>query len=135
MISHHWVQHWFEVAVRLSTSIPIPDIDECKTGKFECDKEEVCSNTEGSYNCQCQDGYIAGPEGKCVLKKTNNKKVKKKMNKGTPPPQQDSRHKLPAWYTTVVPFVFCFLVYKYCQSTLYITSGVILFVAVVVMTT
>ena len=84
-----------------------------KLAKFECDKEEVCSNTEGSYNCQCQDGYIAGPEGKCVLKKTNNKKVKKKMNKGTPP-QQDSRHKLPAWYTTVVPF--CFFVFLFTNT-------------------
>lgn len=113
------------------------DIDECKTGGHQCDKEtEVCANTEGSYSCQCRDGYITKSDGKCVPRKTKkDKKKKKNTPTGTPPEAQDNRHNLPPWYSTVVPFVFCFLVHKYCQSTIYISSGVILFIAVVAMST
>ena len=34
---------------------PISDIDECATNNGECD--QVCVNNEGSFECQCNDGY------------------------------------------------------------------------------
>ncbi|XP_028416050.1 neurogenic locus notch homolog protein 1-like [Dendronephthya gigantea] len=33
------------------------DIDECGKGTHQCSKKANCSNTPGSYNCQCQIGY------------------------------------------------------------------------------
>ena len=32
------------------------DIDECKVTCFESEKQ-ICSNTIGSYMCECKDGY------------------------------------------------------------------------------
>ncbi|KAL9233168.1 hypothetical protein vseg_008198 [Gypsophila vaccaria] len=32
------------------------DIDECK-GAHECEKQEYCTNNEGSYTCECPKGY------------------------------------------------------------------------------
>ena len=33
------------------------DIDECDTGAFQCDTDQFCVNTEGSYACECYHGY------------------------------------------------------------------------------
>lgn len=33
------------------------DVNECLTGTHECDRNAGCSNTEGSYQCECKDGY------------------------------------------------------------------------------
>lgn len=35
---------------------PFTDVDEC-AGANLCDVRAVCSNTEGSYTCQCEEGY------------------------------------------------------------------------------
>ena len=37
---------------------PLTDINECseETSK-ECDSNAYCTNTEGSYNCTCHEGY------------------------------------------------------------------------------
>ena len=32
------------------------DINECGTGNGGCDQH--CTNTKGSYNCSCDDGYV-----------------------------------------------------------------------------
>ena len=32
------------------------DIDECATTNGGCG--QICNNTEGSYNCSCQPGYV-----------------------------------------------------------------------------
>ncbi|RMX53098.1 hypothetical protein pdam_00015573 [Pocillopora damicornis] len=34
------------------------DIDECKGNKNVCDENAKCSNTVGSSNCTCKDGFI-----------------------------------------------------------------------------
>ena len=34
------------------------DIDECKLGTDECGDHAACLNTMGSYQCQCNSGYI-----------------------------------------------------------------------------
>ena len=33
----------------------ITDVDECKTSNGQCD--DICTNTDGSYQCSCHDGY------------------------------------------------------------------------------
>lgn len=38
------------------------DIDECKTGPFNCDVNANCSDTLGSYQCTCNDGYTGDGE-------------------------------------------------------------------------
>ena len=34
------------------------DIDECATGTHACDSFGTCTNTAGSYDCSCNDGYL-----------------------------------------------------------------------------
>ena len=34
------------------------DIDECDTGKHQCDSHAFCNNTKGSYICTCKPGYF-----------------------------------------------------------------------------
>ena len=34
------------------------DTDECATGTHSCSADAMCINTEGSYNCTCNPGYI-----------------------------------------------------------------------------
>ena len=36
------------------------DIDECETMTHNCD--QVCSNTLGSFECKCNDGYSLDPD-------------------------------------------------------------------------
>ena len=33
------------------------NIDECTTGKHNCDANADCTDTEGSFTCQCKAGY------------------------------------------------------------------------------
>ena len=33
------------------------DIDECSNSTDSCDSNANCTNTEGSFTCQCNDGY------------------------------------------------------------------------------
>ena len=33
------------------------DIDECTPNNGGCSEQAVCSNTEGSYTCSCEDGF------------------------------------------------------------------------------
>ena len=45
------------------------DIDECSEDN-DCDVNAVCSNTEGSYNCNCKTGFVGNgkscSEGQCT---------------------------------------------------------------------
>ena len=38
----------------------LPDIDECAAQNDPCAAvaDSTCSNTHGSYNCQCKDGFV-----------------------------------------------------------------------------
>ncbi|GFG35976.1 hypothetical protein Cfor_03559, partial [Coptotermes formosanus] len=45
-----------------------PDVDECDLGLHDCHAEAVCTNTHGSYSCQCKRGFIG--DGKITCTKT-----------------------------------------------------------------
>ena len=45
-----------------------PDVDECGLGLHDCHADAKCTNTHGSYNCQCKRGFIG--DGKTSCKKT-----------------------------------------------------------------
>ena len=34
------------------------DIDECATGIANCHFFATCTNTQGSFSCQCEEGYF-----------------------------------------------------------------------------
>lgn len=34
-------------------------MDECLSRSHECDEVATCVNTEGSYTCECPEGYVA----------------------------------------------------------------------------
>ena len=44
----------------------ISDIDECSLNK--CHQNATCTNTKGSYNCTCKDGFVG--DGKNCTGKT-----------------------------------------------------------------
>lgn len=42
-------------SLSIHTSNVFADIDECGTDASSC--SQICINTEGSYDCSCNDGY------------------------------------------------------------------------------
>ncbi|CAH3180750.1 unnamed protein product, partial [Porites evermanni] len=38
------------------------DINECTTSAHDCHAEAVCSNTDGSFTCNCNQGYTGDGE-------------------------------------------------------------------------
>ncbi|XP_061006081.1 adhesion G protein-coupled receptor E5 isoform X3 [Dama dama] len=34
------------------------DVDECSSGKHQCDNSTICVNTVGSYTCHCRQGWV-----------------------------------------------------------------------------
>lgn len=51
-------QVFFPIAIVLCNFqyLSVLDINECGSGS-SCHANAFCTNTEGSYNCQCVDGY------------------------------------------------------------------------------
>jgi len=43
-----------------------PDVDECGLGLHDCHKEAKCTNTQGSYSCQCKRGFIGDGKHSCT---------------------------------------------------------------------
>ncbi|KAK4816339.1 hypothetical protein QYF61_015653 [Mycteria americana] len=50
----------FPYKSRLTTNVASPDIDECMIMNGGCDTH--CTNSEGSYECSCSDGYALMPD-------------------------------------------------------------------------
>ena len=56
------------------------DIDECLTNNGGCDKHAICTNTQGSFTCSCEDGYsgdgiICNDSSKSEKNQSNNQAV------------------------------------------------------------
>ena len=50
---------------RLICDIVLSDVDECEIGTNNCD--QICSNTDGSFTCSCEDGFRLSVDGhSCV---------------------------------------------------------------------
>ncbi|XP_044163465.1 adhesion G protein-coupled receptor E1-like [Acropora millepora] len=41
------------------------DVDECSASSPVCDKNGICNNTVGSYNCTCKQGYSSAEGKRC----------------------------------------------------------------------
>ena len=41
----------------LGTGFDCMDIDECQTGDNECHFNATCINLNGTYDCECDEGY------------------------------------------------------------------------------
>ena len=53
------------------TNLVVLDIDECATERDNCDRlNGICNNTEGSFECSCNTGYI-GDGISCSSESTN----------------------------------------------------------------
>jgi hypothetical protein len=46
--------------------LTILDNDECSEGNVSCHPNATCINTQGSYNCQCKDGYKGFGKKNCT---------------------------------------------------------------------
>ena len=46
-----------------------PDTDECLSPDHGC--EQTCDNTDGSYVCNCTNGYVLNADGRTCNGKTN----------------------------------------------------------------
>ena len=53
------VSHYYKISI-LATLFWSTDIDECATNNGGC--EVTCTNTDGSFECSCDTGYILAPD-------------------------------------------------------------------------
>ena len=49
--------HTDRLCMKYSISFVLIDIDECLNRSHACDVNANCTNTDGSYNCTCKEGY------------------------------------------------------------------------------
>ncbi|XP_060755265.1 adhesion G protein-coupled receptor E5 isoform X3 [Neoarius graeffei] len=56
-----------------NSNTPCEDIDECDGEEHVCGEDGICSNSEGSYSCQCNPGYsnYGNNQTKCTELKCN----------------------------------------------------------------
>lgn len=43
-----------------------PNVDECGLGIHDCHPKASCSNTHGSYQCQCRKGFVSDGKKNCA---------------------------------------------------------------------
>ena len=67
MLLHACICSWIIETISL---LSVVDLDECETGTHDCAVEAACVNNEGSFSCECPNGY-AGDGRKC----SNNKRM------------------------------------------------------------
>ena len=62
----NWLKSFFLYSVTHCESIVFTDINECNDDV--CDANANCTNTNGSHNCICKEGYIGdGQSCQCIL--------------------------------------------------------------------
>jgi hypothetical protein len=53
--------------------LTLSDFDECSEGNFSGCPGASCINTQGSYNCQCENGYAWDGKQECLGMKSPKK--------------------------------------------------------------
>ena len=56
----HFLKHSFKFNA-LTLNLDTADVNECSDGLHSC--EQMCNNTQGSYQCLCFDGYELTSDG------------------------------------------------------------------------
>ena len=51
------------------SAILLADVNECDTNNGGCDQDHFCSNTQGSFECSCGEGYVLGTDNFSCLGK------------------------------------------------------------------
>ena len=59
------LNHNLYFSVLLDINVPSPDIDECKIVPSVCHSDADCTDSDGSYECTCKEGY-SGNERLCT---------------------------------------------------------------------
>ena len=75
-----FLEHLFDFYFLFISCLIVPDLDECTTNTHNCDVNEDCANTVGSYSCKCKAGYTGNGHTCSGKKQTNNQKKLKKSN-------------------------------------------------------
>ena len=44
----------------------VVDVDECAMGTYSCHPNASCTNTIGSYDCECRPGFIEDGATSCL---------------------------------------------------------------------
>ena len=52
-----WIPYYILFYFNLLLPMYALDVDECKDDNHVCDVNANCTNTYGSYNCSCKEGY------------------------------------------------------------------------------
>ena len=61
MLDFSQVSLWQSKSCMYALLVCITDVDECETNNGGCD--QVCTNTDGSFFCSCDEGYVLTPDG------------------------------------------------------------------------
>ena len=52
-----WLALYVSYHIKKSNFMLVSDITECEDGTDECNDTATCTNTIGSYECQCNEGF------------------------------------------------------------------------------
>lgn len=64
----HSIQNYFLLTMNCFSNMHLAAVDMCAPGRHECD--QICVSNNGSYVCDCYEGYTLNPDKKTCSGKT-----------------------------------------------------------------